>query len=74
MIFGRDSKYGNFKAIWEIRDGGCFYSNYEKSDKYDGCYYYLHDSGNNYGYHRPWSDEMGHEEVLEGNPERLGEE
>ena len=73
-IFGRDSKYGEYKAIWEIRDGGCFYSNYEKGDKYDGCYYYVHDSGNTYGYHRPWSDEMGHEDVLEGNPERLGEE
>jgi hypothetical protein len=73
-IFARDGKSGEYKAIWEIRDSGCFYSNYEGSDKYDGCYYYVHESGNTYGYHRPWSDEMGREEVLEGNPERLGEE
>jgi len=73
-IYGRDGKFGDFNAAWEIRDGGCFYSNYEESDKYDGCYYYVHESGNNYGFHRPWSDEMGHEEVFEGNPEQLGED
>ena len=73
-LFIRDGKYGDYRGVWEIRDGGCFYSNYDESDKYDGCYYYVHDSGNTYGYHRPWSDEMGHEELVEGNPERLGEE
>lgn len=74
MIYGRDSTYGDFRAKYELRDGGCFYSDYDESNKYDGCYYYVHESGNKYAYHRPWSDEMGHEELVEGNPERLGEE
>jgi hypothetical protein len=73
-IYGRDSKYGDFRAQYEIREGGCFYSDYEKSDKYDGCYYYVNESGKWYRYHRPWSDEMGREELVEGNPEGLGEE
>ncbi|NND89831.1 MAG: hypothetical protein HKN42_03130 [Granulosicoccus sp.] len=73
-IHGRTAKYGDFTAHWEIRDSGCFYSDYDESNKYDGCYYYVHDSGNTYRYHRPWSDEVGQEVLLQGNPERLGEQ
>ena len=67
-----DGKYGKNIGKWEIRDDGCFYSNYDSSDKYDGCYYYEHDSGNIYRFHRPWSDEIGSEELLQGNPKQLG--
>ena len=68
-----DGKYGKNTGIWEIRDDGCFFSDYDSSDKYDGCYYYEHDSGNTYLFHRPWSDEIGSEELLQGNLKKLGE-
>ena len=71
-IFGRDGKDGNFKATWEIRDSGCLYTEHPIK-KYNGCYYYVHESGNSYRFHRPWTEEVGHEVLIEGNPEDLGE-
>ena len=66
-IKGRDGKYGNYRGTWEIREDGCFYGNYQ-GDQYDGCYYYGHVWGNEYRLERPYTDEIGHHQLVEGDP------
>lgn len=69
-IKGRDTKYGNYQGRWEIREDGCFYRDWG-GEKWDGCYYVRHESGNRYSVERPYTVEIGHPELLEGDPKNL---
>ena len=68
IIIGRDE--GKYKGKWEIRENGCAYANYDDTDEYDGCYYYVHISGDKY-YQTGVNNFASEIIIFEGDPRKL---
>lgn len=47
VIRGIEDKYGVYYGTYTIKPNGCLHADYD-GDEYDGCYYYVHLTGDQY--------------------------